>query len=206
MRILGDRKKRQFSLSSSSAITLSKDLVLLLQRYLGTQEMFACREMEDVISQEKIIRVYVDRAGGRNSSWGNLEAESGLHSYTALILLYLQDTDTCWWGSTKAWQSSLLSSLFSQTWLCLDLHYTSLLFSELYQNFQHYWRNVVKTMAILSNFSHVRRSITNPCTSIVLAFPHSQWSITHDLVIHALFPALLSQSHILLCGLSNIVP
>lgn len=33
LKVLVDRKKRQFSLSSSSAITLSKELVLLLQGY-----------------------------------------------------------------------------------------------------------------------------------------------------------------------------
>lgn len=57
--------------------------------------MFACRGVEAVISQEKIIQVNVDRVGGRNSPWRNLKAEPGLHSYSALIMLYLQNSDTC---------------------------------------------------------------------------------------------------------------
>lgn len=132
--------------------------------------MFAYREIEGVISQEK-NHTSICRVGGRNSQWGNLKAASGLHSYTDLILLYLQDTDTCSWGSTKAWQSSWLSSLFSQRWFCLDLHHISLLFSELYQNFLQYWRNIVKTMDMLSNSSQVQSPYQIPAHLECLPFP-----------------------------------
>lgn len=115
------------------------------------------------------MQVYVDRAGGRNSPWGNLRAESGLHSYIALILLYLQDPDTCSWGSTKAWQVSL------QRWVCLHLTpYISLVLwtllkfpAPLKKHGQNNW---------YPNFSHVQSPYQIPACVPLSPFPLNCYS------------------------------